>query len=461
MNGIYEYGIDRPSKEMAMAAMRDMIIDYACDGLPLIHQRSPLKFRCALLLPGYDCLDVKTFAQLYDERTKFICVENFRQCERDKRHLEFQFKSNFFEKCAEFGLNVSEENVRFHFDDIETLQIMPTLLSLGFRPDECFGAIDFMFLDFCKSINNRQAKWVKDNRAFFASEYDCGFQLYTIPIQPRGDMPERYANLLDEMKSHKVLDYDDTVEPLVVRAMKSNNVNEWILDMARYWNFITGHILNTWTGTPIRPVVYNGGTTESMKMGIFCSTKNDKKFEDYRWEFNIKYHLIGDYDSDRECDDMLEEYNSLGRRLYSDNRSDPVKMNDARIMLILNMPIVDIDKIDKTEMLKYLLETSTSERRFDRDRVEIKVKSMSKWNFPPECDLKGHDKCDALYYIRCQQIFDAALDGKTVEYKGGNYLCSRNGADYSFYRLKDDGTIDYKCMVENSTLKKKDDDMLF
>ena len=460
MNGIYEYGIDRPSKEMAMAAMRDMIVDYASEGLPLIHQRYPLKFKCALLLPGYDCLDVKTFAPLYDENTKFICVENFRQCERDKRHREHKFKSNFFEKCAEFGLDVSEDNVRFHFDDIETLQIMPTLLSLGFRPDECFGAIDFMFLDFCKSINNRQAKWVKDNRMFFASEYDCGFQLYTIPIQPRGDMPERYANLLDEMKAHKVLDYDDTVEPVLVKSLKNININEWTRDIVHYWNFIAGHILNTWTKTPVRPVVYNGGETESMKMAIFCSTKNDNKFEEYRWKFNVTYHLIGDYDRDAECDDLLEEYASLGRRLYSDNRSDPVRLNDGRVMLILDMPITGIDKIDKSELFQYLLDTH-SNRRFERNRIEIKMMDMCNWNFPPECYDQGQHKCDALNYIRCQMIFDKLFKGNTVDYKGSRYLCRRDGRDYSFYRLKPDGSIDCQCTVENSTLKKKDDDMLF
>lgn len=434
--GTYVNGVPRDTKEMANRQVSGMIADRLAKS-PLTADKS--KFRCALLLPSYDCLDLKTFAPLFDEHTRFICVENFR--DSDIPASEYDFRRNFKRKYAEYvGGELDDSRVRFCFQDLEKVQLYPVLRELGERQ------VDFMFLDVCKYFRKDQLQWVHDNRMLFASETEGGFQLYTVPIQPRGNTYERYDRLLSMMPG--TYDYDGGVRP--VMAGGANNADGRMLRWIRYWNFIVNHVLNEEVGEDLRclpPVIYNGGVDGTTKMGLFTSMKLDKPYHGYRWKYNVPCHLIHDYESDHESGREYTENLMIGRR-FSGTREVRNDWHDGDRSLFLDMPITRIDEINPVKLFDYFFKTD-SPRRFDKDRIEIKMIDMCPWNFPPETWMKMH-KSSALSYMRGQIVFDRVFNGKRFEYEGNSYELERDGRRYSVYRLKPDGTRDYRCTAANS-----------
>jgi hypothetical protein len=47
-------------------------------------------------------------------------------------------------------------------------------------------------------------------------------------------------------------------------------------------------------------------------------------------------------------------------------------------------------------------------------------------------------------------IFDKVFNGRKFEYDGNSYELERKGRKYSVYKLKPDGTRDYRCTAANS-----------
>lgn len=436
--GTYVNGVRRDTKEMANRQVAGLIMSRLAAS-PLTAGKS--KFRCVLLLPSYDCLDLKTFAQFIDGNTKFICVENFR--DSDIPASEYAFRENFRAKYREYvGGELDDGRVRFCFQDIEKVQLYPVLRELGEEK------VDFMFLDVCRYFNREQLQWVHDNRMLFADETEGGFQLYTVPIQPRGNTYERYGRLLSMMP--KTYDYDGKVRPVMIGGARVNNAGGRMLDWIRYWNFIVNHVLNENAGDDLRclpPVIYNGGVDGTTKMGLFTSMKLNKLYYGYRWKYNVPCHLINGYESDSENGREYQEELMIGRR-FSGTREIRNEWYDGDRSLFLDMPITRTDEINPVKLFDYFFRTD-SPRRFDKDRIEIKMIDMCPWNFPPETWMKIH-KSSALSYMRGQMIFDRVFNGRKFEYDGSSYELERKGRKYSVYKLKQDGTRDYRCTAANS-----------
>ena len=385
-----------------------------------------IKFKCVLLMPSYDCYDVAEFANMFNRETKFICVENFEDA--DISRSQARYRENFLAKCMENGVDVDPDNVHCHFGDLETLQLGAVLKRLG------ADKVDFLFLDMCRTLKQKHFQWLWDNRDYIAAESEGGFQLYTVPLQPRGRTYDRHEEMLDQMPH--VIGYDPDVRIVTISGdgrenrLRGNGKSHNVADYTLYWNFILSHALNTSIDKDamerlhsLRPIVYMGGSLETMKMGLFGMVSLDAPRSEERWRYCMSW-LEENY---RKSDEFIQDNNGIewGRPQHG-NRRVRHTFNDGDIALFRDMPINRTRELRMDRMFKYLLRNKRdkSDRRFCRDRMLQVMHTVCSWNFPGEYKKLVH-KSSSIDFDRCEQLYLALLDGRT-------FHCGIDNLDYRF-----------------------------
>lgn len=437
----YTTGIDRSTKRLAFKEVKRLILQDRHDNF----YSNSMKLKCAVMMPSIDCIDMDVFSEFFTPDTKVICIENFSYIGNEVRS-ETEFKRNFEQKTG-----IRPENIYYWFDDIDKLPLKTAV-------EDELGAkkVDFIFLDMCDTPRYNIFKWMWVNRNCFAEN---SYQLYTIPVQRRGTVPKTYQPILDEMPL--VIDYNDAIEVSVVTGEKRNNArsNKSLMQFVKYWNFIVSHALNTkCDGEYIRPVIYNGGDTESSKMSIFTSRKLDNSTIDQaqrevRWTYNMSKLPDEFYKRTEDVSYDGVAYNDIDTKTQH-IRHVQHQWNNGDILLHRDWPIYSYCRYN--ELLEDLLERDRREsgrfdsnnRRWNKDRIIQKMMAITKDPYNPnirsfpEEDYKGIHKGSALMFRRCEQVFRKLILDKEIQYFSTTYKFVQDyKGRYVLMERRKDGTF--------------------
>lgn len=364
------------------------------------------KFKCVLLMPSMDCLDIQEFKTFIDNNTRIIVVENFSYI---KDTTKREFKENFQQKLINAGLEKC--NVHYHFGNLEELQLFPTLKMLGVEK------VDFMFLDFCDStFSENTCNFLWMNRDFIATNNENGFLLVTKTIQPRNKMYENVEELIARFKHNRGF---DRTQIKMIKGKISNNLNNNLRNLVSFRAFQVSHLLNC-NGyyeslEQFKPIIYNGGVSESTKMGLFITQNIDEEKDDNRHECYLSYithentsepsPVIVDLKHNRKCGDKFTE---ADKAIFSIDRFTD-------------------EGIDKGELFYHIFDPDhktkdVHNRRFKPDRIYMKMQSIFKNQYPKEGHLLSHKGC-RLDYGLMRELFEKYFLNQEIVWRGLRLEC--------------------------------------
>lgn len=348
--------------------------------------------------PSITCLDldVAVYKGLIREDTKLIFFENFRYLKNKNDRSEFLFRKKVMSHIP----MVKEENVFFHFGELETLQLGGVLFGL------CNGNIEkinFMFLDFCGELNADHTKWLYDNRNLIA---DNSFQFYTICIQSK--MRQDYHKKMELAKEY----WQETDFHFFHQCKRKSTIKtEKMKKTINYWQFNCSNILDTGkkdTAPAILPIIYSDSVN---LMGIFCG--QHKTTEDYLWKF---YHGF-------LCNSFVEKTENIddGGVLWDSFKNK--KFTDYEIMLFRDMPIPENIAVDPQPFIDIVKTAGNVVGKRGSSKLRNKIISMFPKNFFPRIlyENKKYYQC-SLHAARCFKIFNRYFLGKTfLDRESGKY----------------------------------------
>lgn len=354
--------------------------------------------RVGVFNPSITCLDLDAavYNNLIREDTKLIFFENFKYLKNKNDRSEFLFKKKVMTHIP----MVKEENVFFHFGDLETLQLGGILSNLC---KDKIEKINFMFLDFCGELNANHAKWLYDNRYLIS---DNSFQFYTVCLQSKLRHDEcKKMEFAKDFLCH--INYNIyTNEESKIKLDKLQNTVD-------FWQFNCSTILDTEKRSEnyepkIKPIIYSDGRS---LMGIFNG--QCKKTEEYLWKFYHGFlHNAFVEKSENIVDDNCLVWDKLnGNKVFT----------DFEIMMFRDMPIPEI-KIDAQYFIDYI-----QEHKWGRNgAADLRNTIMARFpkSFFPRVLWENPKKYkySSLHSTRCFMIFNKYflnkifLDKKTGKY---------------------------------------------
>ncbi len=421
MCNLYKPNIGRDTKKKAYRRAADAIRGYS----PLIS----MKFKCALLFPSLDCNDLHEFREFFNEDTKFIVVENFSRLDGQVSRKEFQ--ENFRRNLDEEGLG--QADVFYHFGDFAELQLVPVLERLGVRK------VDFMFPDCCDSLlheNICNFFWM--NKDYIATNVENGFILMTKAIQPRNQMYDNADEAIKRLKNSR--EYRNHTGIDIVSGRKCNNPSRRLVDLVALRSFQISHMLNCHAipaANQFKTIVYNGGGTESTKMGLFITQNISEQKDETRHEYYADLIIL---DNQKERGEAV---------VTSAIRSGCHHFMEGD-MALANGVDFDPERADLTELFDYLFQKKTAgsrkdtnDRRFKTDRILVKIKSIFSGQMPPEFYDRSH-KSSQIEYDLTSGLFEKFYLDRIFEYHGMRLVCKygekqRKRRAINVYCLDDDG----------------------
>lgn len=387
--------------------------------------------------PSITCLDldIAVYKNLIREDTKLIFFENFKYLKNKKDRSEYLFKKKVMSHIP----MVKEENVFFHFGELETLQLGGTLHHLC---GDNIEKVNFMFLDFCGELKTNHAKWLYDNRDLIEKN---SFQFYTICIQAK--MRSDCCNKLVLAK-----EYWQDVPFYVFRVTKRKSLKmERLKEIVNYWQFNCSHILDTEKRKKnykpeISPIVYSDGVN---LMGIFNGVH--KTTEDYLWKF---YHGF-------LCNVFVEKSENIDDDgiIWDSMRNG--KFTDYEIMLFRDMPIPENANIDYQSFIDIV---QKPERKEGSAILRDKIISEFPYEFFPRMVYEYRRKYyhSSLHAARCFMIFNKYFLGKTIfdkkTGKYGKFVLDNSFARTGSQRSRAKYRFEYIENIENSSEDKKENE---
>lgn len=373
--------------------------------------KGPKTFKCAVLMPSYDCNDIRVFKKFFSKDTKFIVVENFKSVPASRKN----FEANFYAKLEENGLGGAK--VCFYYGNLESLQLAAELYNIN---DDVPGLkADFVFLDFCSSyIPEKISYFMWANRKFIANQNENGYILVSKALQPRGETYKIHEDVLKRVRESK--EYDQDIGIVTIQGKTKNRLGARMEELTRYAHFQVSHLVNNHVKDRkemkmFTPIVYNGGSQEKTKMGLFitrniCEGEKDQVRHEY-------FESLSAPESSKEYNEFLEEKAAKPRA----KRKVVEHWTTADIDLF-NKPIDMEQEIDYSKMLKYLFQNKRdiNNRRFKRDRILMKIQAVCPWEFPPETHELTH-KGGTMVYERAERIYTTRFIGQQVEWRGRRF----------------------------------------
>ena len=275
--------------------------------------------RVGIFNPSYSGLDLKIAEEmnLLHKDTKIIVFENFKYIDGKEYRSEYIFKKEIKKMLP----MIPEENIYFHFGNIETLQLGAALYCLKEEK------VNFAFCDFCGEIDYDIAKWFYYNSMFFEKN---SHQFYTINFVKYRFTNEQQKTRLKFMNSfYQNADYNfiNNLEAIKNQQKFSSVVNYWEANCATMLDTETkdyNDLISIENGKRhICPIIY----LDKQIMGIFSSQCGE--INQYYWEF---LHST----LDRSFIEKNENYNENG--IFWDSLKKSKDWNDAEIRLFRELP---------------------------------------------------------------------------------------------------------------------------
>ena len=392
---------NRVNKEKSINCMYDQWIE-----------KNPFDYiRVGVFNPSVTCLDLDIAVQkeLIKEDTKLIFFENFKYLQNKKDRSELMFKKEVMKHIP----MVKEENIFFHFGELETLQLGGALMSFK---DKNIPLVNFMFIDLCGEINANHAKWMYDNRFFIE---DGSYQFYTVNVQAK----LRYDCQKKIEMSKEFAPQIDFFDFRMKERKEQEKTFLKLQEVMNHWEFVCSHIINVnmekkkWgeegyhSLSNIKPIVYNDG---KQWMGIFngiCGTNIQKNLfeeisnenKDYLWKFYNGFLK----NSFAEKTENLE----VDKVLWEKVRTHGIRFTDSLIALYRDMPIPefngDIQPIINSykKVDSYTTEDKNKKKMSDFLRyVQYYLQKTDKNFFPNLYSM--NKKYQSLVYNRTRMIFN-------------------------------------------------------
>lgn len=385
--------------------------------------------------PSITCLDldIAVYKNLIREDTKLIFFENFKYLKDKKDRSEYLFKKKVMSHIP----MVKEENVFFHFGELETLQLGGVLHHLC---GDKIEKINFMFLDFCGELKADHAKWLYDNRDLIVEN---SFQFYTICIQAKMRTDCCHKLALAKEYWHLTPFY-------FFRVRERNSVKmERLIETVNYWQFNCSHVLDTEKREEshkpeIPPIVYSDGVN---LMGIFNGVR--KNTEDYLWKF---YHGF-------LCNAFIEKSENIddGGILWDSMRES--KFTDYEIMLFRDMPIPENVKIDYQPLIDIVKYPSG---KAGSSALRNKIIAVFPNEFFPRLVYEHRKKYfySSLHAARCFMIFNKYFLGKPLldktTGKYGKFVLDNSFAKTGSQKSRAKYRFDYVESIENAVKEEKE-----